>query len=363
VRVRAPPRQVRRGEAKEGGEASLVGRKVAKTFLGYGRGIEDMYHGEVTGQSDLDYKYEVWFEGEWGSHKCKWDKKTVEKYLVKEEESAGAPPESSAEPSNTRRAGRPNKDGLYSLEPKVFCALPFDRLREKLKIQQGKFPFERYSVFGEVAITVDSADVTGGTHKKQLEAQEFMRSARKEKVLADDSRFKAPLGGGVACKVEIFDTKSKRGWGVRALQDIKANEEVMEYVGQAVSRGEAKKREALYQNEIHGTYMFDLPPTGTGHFPSWVIDATQVGNAARFINHGCGATPNLKTEGFLACAAWLNQLKEKAVPLRIALVATRDITAGEELLYEYNEGQGEAVAGPETVKCCCGDPACKNVVF
>ena len=41
-------------------------------------------------------------------------------------------------------------------------------------------------------------------------------------------------------------------------------------------------------------------------------------SAARFINHGCGALPNLRTEGFHACAAWLDNPKlDKATPQRV----------------------------------------------
>lgn len=137
---------------------------------------------------------------------------------------------------------------------------------------------DKYSVFGEVAITVDSADISNKSRrKKQLEAQEMMTQARQD-ICDKDDQWKGQLAKGVAFKVEVFDTGTARGWGVRALQDIPENKAVMEYVGELVSRTDIKQREDRYLHEVEGTYVFDLP-LKRGSRPSWVVDATRVGNA------------------------------------------------------------------------------------
>ena len=59
------------------------------------------------------------------------------------------------------------------------------------------------------------------------------------------------------------------------------------------------------------------------HSPLEVIDATEVGNWSRFINHSCD--PNAETQKWVVKGE-----------VRIAVFAIKDIPKGKELTYHYN---------------------------
>lgn len=75
-------------------------------------------------------------------------------------------------------------------------------------------------------------------------------------------------------------------WGLFALEPIAADEMVIEYVGQMIRPVVADLRERKYNEMgIGSSYLFrvDLET---------IIDATRVGNLARFINHSCNVSCN-----------------------------------------------------------------------
>jgi hypothetical protein len=71
-----------------------------------------------------------------------------------------------------------------------------------------------------------------------------------------------------------------QGWGVFPLEDIKADELIIEYVGELIRQPVADAREKRYDARGIGCYMFRLDE-------NWILDATVRGNIARFINHSC----------------------------------------------------------------------------
>lgn len=78
-----------------------------------------------------------------------------------------------------------------------------------------------------------------------------------------------------------FARSSIHDWGLFALEPIAADEMVIEYVGQGIRPIIADLREKQYNEMgIGSSYLFrvDLET---------IIDATKVGNLARFINHSC----------------------------------------------------------------------------
>jgi histone-lysine N-methyltransferase SETMAR len=75
------------------------------------------------------------------------------------------------------------------------------------------------------------------------------------------------------------------------------------------------------------------------------VDATRVGNVARFINHACDGG------NLLPC---LVRAAGSVIP-RLVLFARRDIPNGEELRYSYGSCGG--VAG-KVLPCYCRTPAC-----
>nr|XP_054751109.1 histone-lysine N-methyltransferase SETMAR-like [Lytechinus pictus] len=127
---------------------------------------------------------------------------------------------------------------------------------------------------------------------------------------------------GTHHKMEVFKTRYK-GWGVRVLEPIEENEFVCEYVGEVLTKEEAKARMTnLRKDDMN--YLFVLRENFEEHSRiETFIDARLKGNIARFINHSC--EPNL----FLVVVRVHNE-----VP-RVAMFARRDITFGEELSYKY----------------------------
>ena len=130
---------------------------------------------------------------------------------------------------------------------------------------------------------------------------------------------------GRMVKLCIFRTNNNRGWGVKALEYIKKDSFVTEYVGEVISSEEAEKRGHVY--DAQGcTYLFDLD-YNKGDLNPYTVDAAKYGNVSHFINHSCD--PNL-----VVFNVWINCL-DPDLP-KLALFATRDIRKGEELTFDYN---------------------------
>jgi len=150
--------------------------------------------------------------------------------------------------------------------------------------------------------------------------------------------------------LQVFRTPD-RGHGVRAVGPIPANTLLVEYVGELVTRKEATLREQLLSGSSLKHFQWDLDYDGAG---GALLDASRVGNIARFINHSC--EPN--------CQSRLVMRPHPGAPIRVFISTMRDISAGEELAYDYNgvseDGQPSA---RRSVQCFCGAPSCKGFVF
>ncbi|XP_071806754.1 histone-lysine N-methyltransferase SUV39H2-like isoform X2 [Asterias amurensis] len=155
--------------------------------------------------------------------------------------------------------------------------------------------------------------------------------------------------------VAIFRTSNGCGWGVRTLSEIRKNTFVMEYVGEVITNEEAERRGQIY--DANGrTYLFDLD-YNDGDCP-FTVDAGRYGNVSHFVNHSCD--PNLVVYG-----VWVNTLDPR-LP-RIALFASRDIQAGEELTFDY-QMTGELNASGtssklQPIRCRCNSKNCRNFLF
>ena len=78
-----------------------------------------------------------------------------------------------------------------------------------------------------------------------------------------------------------FGKSSIHDWGLFAREYIGADEMVIEYVGQVVRPVISDVREKRYEKQgIGSSYLFRIDQ-------DYVVDATKVGNLARFINHSC----------------------------------------------------------------------------
>lgn len=129
------------------------------------------------------------------------------------------------------------------------------------------------------------------------------------------------------------------GRGVYATQDIPAETQVIEYIGELIDKDESEKR-AWAQHAIAeetgdaAVYIFTLNKR-------WDIDGNVPWNTARLINHSCD--PN--------CEAWV-------VGKKIFIHALRDIKKGEEMGFDY----GFDIECYEDHPCRCGSDKCVGYI-
>uniref|UniRef100_A0AC34GRP7 Histone-lysine N-methyltransferase n=1 Tax=Panagrolaimus sp. ES5 TaxID=591445 RepID=A0AC34GRP7_9BILA len=126
------------------------------------------------------------------------------------------------------------------------------------------------------------------------------------------------------------------GDGLFALAPIEPDQMIIEYTGEKVRHEVANFRERKYEKQgLFSSYMFRLDD-------DWVIDATKMGNLARFINHCC--QPN--------CTARI--ISRNGVK-RIFIFSKTYIEKGEELTYDYKFPLED-----NKIRCHCGAKFCRN---
>ena len=109
-----------------------------------------------------------------------------------------------------------------------------------------------------------------------------------------------------------FARSAIHNWGLYAMENISANDMIIEYVGEIVRQQVADLRERYYlKSGIGSSYLFRIDE-------NTVIDATKRGGIARFINHSC--TPN--------CTAKIIKVEGSK---RIVIYALRDIKESKQL--------------------------------
>ena len=136
-------------------------------------------------------------------------------------------------------------------------------------------------------------------------------------------------------------TSSIHGRGVFALRPIARGERLIEYTGERMSHDEADERYGEEHEDSPHTMLFAAND-------EVVIDATNRGSSARWINHSCA--PN--------CEA----VEEDG---RVFIDARRAIRPGEELTYDYQliwEGR-ISMRTRKAHACGCGTEKCRGTML
>ncbi|KAF7297264.1 Histone methyltransferase [Mycena indigotica] len=155
----------------------------------------------------------------------------------------------------------------------------------------------------------------------------------------------ADCRGGDHCQNQRFQRKQyssidivkteKKGFGLRAEEEIAKDGFIYEYVGEVVNPNQFKKRMRDYAEE--GIEHFYFMMLQKDEF----IDATKCGGIGRFANHSCN--PNCYV------AKWT-----VGDFVRMGIFAKRKIQKNEELTFNYNVDR----YGFKAQECYCGEPNC-----
>ncbi|MFH4977312.1 hypothetical protein AB6A40_004021 [Gnathostoma spinigerum] len=139
-------------------------------------------------------------------------------------------------------------------------------------------------------------------------------------------------------KMIKFARSRIHGWGLYALEPIAPDDMIIEYIGQKIRPTVADLREKQYEKRGMGSsYLFRIDSDN-------VIDATQMGNFARFINHSC--QPN--------CYAKVVTVDGEK---RIVIYSKVFINKGDEITYDY-----KFPIEDDKIDCLCGAPGCRGTL-
>jgi SET domain-containing protein len=134
------------------------------------------------------------------------------------------------------------------------------------------------------------------------------------------------------CKVK---NSKIHGRGLYAMVDIEAGTDIIQYIGEKITKKESTRRALEWEEQARETgeglvYIFELDD-------KYDIDGRLGDNPARYMNHSCdGNCEAINYEG------------------EIWIVARRDIHKGEELVYDYGYDMEHFLDHP----CRCGADNC-----
>ncbi|XP_070974437.1 histone-lysine N-methyltransferase 2C-like [Oncorhynchus clarkii lewisi] len=139
-------------------------------------------------------------------------------------------------------------------------------------------------------------------------------------------------------RANVYLAASKiQGLGLYAARDIEKNTMVIEYNGTVLRNEVAIKKQRTYKSQNRGVFMFRIDSER-------VVDASQTGGLARYINHSCA--PN--------CVAEVVTFERG---YKIIVTSNRRIEKGEELCFDY---QFDCVDGQHKIACHCGTADCRK---
>lgn len=173
---------------------------------------------------------------------------------------------------------------------------------------------------------------------------------------------------GIKLNFEVFKTND-RGWGLRSWHPIRAGSFICEYTGEVIDKITADLNSEHNEYIFHGliedkkvrwNYIPELfdesrsgEPSETPRPLPFVINAKNMGNIARFMNHSC--SPNVFWQPVL------HDHSDLDYP-HIMFFAMKHIPPMTELTYDYGLTKGDPfVVSRRTKKCLCGSSKCRGV--
>uniref|UniRef100_A0A8B9PT84 Histone-lysine N-methyltransferase SETMAR n=1 Tax=Apteryx owenii TaxID=8824 RepID=A0A8B9PT84_APTOW len=141
----------------------------------------------------------------------------------------------------------------------------------------------------------------------------------------------------------------RHGWGLRTLEFIAKGRFVCEYAGEVLGFNEARRRIQAQTSKDSNYIIAVREHLHNGQVMETFVDPTYIGNVGRFLNHSC--EPNL----------FMVPVRVDSMVPRLALFAATDISAGEELSYDYS-GRFHNLPEGNTLKkpCYCGSRTCTS---
>ncbi len=160
---------------------------------------------------------------------------------------------------------------------------------------------------------------------------------------------------GLNKKLIVKYISKDKGFGVIALQEIKKDDFVCEYVGEIIDKTSANEKMERNKLRRKNNYVLQIREIYNKIIVNTFIDAEEKGNISRFINHSCD--PNL----------YFDIIRTNYFIPQVAFYAKRDIEIGEEINFSYieNEDKENTVNTWEGIrnsskKCECNSVNCKK---
>lgn len=213
----------------------------------------------------------------------------------------------------------PNSTGCARTEgtTKILESEKSKYLPHRIKVQKAREEREAQAKDDPVAAAAEA--VALALAKTQSKSSSRSNRVNNRRLVADIAAQKQVLatsnGEGDAIRFNQLKKRKKpvkfarsaiHNWGLYAMENIAANDMIIEYVGEMVRQQVADMRERQYlKSGIGSSYLFRIDEYT-------VIDATKRGGIARFINHSCD--PN--------CTAKIIKVEGSK---RIVIYALRDI--------------------------------------
>lgn len=162
---------------------------------------------------------------------------------------------------------------------------------------------------------------------------------------------------GIRCRLEVFYTGPKKGWGLRSPDELPKGTFVCEYAGEILTNMELHERTVRATGNEKHTYpvMLDADWASEGILEdeeALCLDATHYGNVARFMNHRC-FDPNL-----------VEIPVEIETPdhhyYHVAFFTTRKVEPNEELCWDYGIDFSDHKHPIKAFKCSCESKECRD---